>query len=104
MEAALDEFGNPSSIHQAGQRSKRVLEQARKQVAGLLDAKSSEIFFTSCKTESNKWALRGLTAANTPPGRRRVAGQERKAKHLIFSVIEHPSISLAAAGSVGVRL
>ena len=94
--AALEEAGNPSSIHQDGQRVKRSLEQARKQVAALINTKPEEIAFTSCGTESNNWALRGLITGNTPPSLRRGAGQERKAKHLIISAIEHPSVSLIA--------
>jgi len=82
---ALEESANPSSIGQAGQRAKQRLEQARRQVAALINAKPSEIYFTSCGTESNNWALRGLLAAN-----------KRKGSHLIISAIEHPSISLVA--------
>lgn len=85
MIAALDETSNPSSIHEAGRRAKQRLEQARKQIASLINAKSEEISFTSCGTESNNWALRGLIAAN-----------KRKGQHLIISAIEHPSISLVA--------
>ena len=85
MTAALDEAGNPSSIHQAGRKAKRELERARAQVASLLHAKPDELSFTSCGTESNSWALRGLVAAN-----------KRKGNHLIISAIEHPSILLVA--------
>src|SRR3989338_10733814 len=80
--AALEE-GNPSSIHQSGQRARQRLEQARKQVALLINAKPEEISFTSCGTESNNWALRGLFAAN-----------KRKGNHLVISAIEHQSVSL----------
>ncbi|MBI3996185.1 MAG: cysteine desulfurase [Candidatus Omnitrophica bacterium] len=96
MMAALDAGGNPSSVHQRGQQAKRLLTQARKQVASLINAKPEELYFTSCGTESNNWALRGLFAANTPPALRQLSGQERKGKHLIVSAIEHPSISLIA--------
>ena len=82
--AAVEE-GNPSSIDQAGQRARQRLEQARKQVALLLNAKPTEISFTSCGTESNNWALRGLFAAN-----------KRKGNHVVISAIEHPSVSLVA--------
>ena len=85
MVAVLDEFGNPSSIHRGGQRAKHALEQARGQLASLINAKPEEMYFTSCGTESNNWALRGLFAAN-----------KRKGHHLIISAIEHPSVSLVA--------
>jgi cysteine desulfurase len=85
MGAILAEAGNPSSIHQGGQRAKRWLEQARRQVAALIHATPDEVCFTSCGTESNNWALRGLVSAN-----------KRKGNHLVISAIEHPSISLAA--------
>ncbi len=85
MTAALEEVGNPSSIHADGRRAKQQLETARTQVARLINAAPAEIFFTSCGTESNNWALRGLLAAN-----------KRKGNHLIVSAIEHPSISLAS--------
>lgn len=75
---------NPSSLHQAGQEAKRALETARKQVAALINAKPDEISFTSCGTESNNWAIRGLAL-----------GYKTKGRHLILSAIEHPSVSLA---------
>ena len=85
MAAAVEEGGNPSSIHQAGQGAKQALERARKQVAALIHAKPDEISFTSCGTESNNWAIKGLFAAN-----------KRKGTHVIVSAIEHPSVTLAA--------
>ncbi|MBI4322714.1 MAG: cysteine desulfurase [Candidatus Omnitrophica bacterium] len=85
MAAWLEKFGNSSSLHAEGREAKRSLEQARKQVALLLNAKPEEIYFTSCGSESNNWALRGLLAAN-----------KRKGNHLIISSIEHPSVLLAA--------
>ena len=85
MAAALDEGGNPSSIHGAGRRAKESLERAGAQVAALIHAKPGEIHCTSCGTESNNWAVRGL-----------LAGNKRKGSHLILSAIEHPSVSLVA--------
>ena len=76
-------LGNPSTVHGAGQAAKQALATARAQVAALLNARPEEIHFTSCGTESNNWALRGLLAAN-----------RRKGSHVIISAIEHPSISL----------
>jgi len=85
MTASLEQAGNPSSIHTEGQRAKAALEQSRRQVAALINASPDEVFFTSCGTESNNWALRGLLLAN-----------KRKGNRLIISAIEHPSVSLAA--------
>jgi len=85
MEEVLSERGNPSSIHAEGRRARQHLERAREQVAALINAAPGEIYFTSCGTESNNWALRGLPAAN-----------RRKGQHLIISAIEHPSVSLMA--------
>ena len=72
-------YGNPSSIHPFGQETRRALEQARVQIAGLLMAKPEEIYFTSGGTESDNWAIRGI-AANA-------AG-----KRIITSAIEHPAV------------
>jgi cysteine desulfurase len=82
--AAVEE-GNPSSIHDAGRAAKQRLEQARKQLAALINARPEEIYFTSCGTEANNWAIKGLAAGN-----------KRKGSHLIISAIEHPSVSLIA--------
>ena len=85
MVAWLDQFGNPSSLHAFGREANQALEQARRQVASLINASPEEIYFTSCGTESNNWAIKGLLAAN-----------KRKGNHLIVSSIEHPSILLVA--------
>ncbi|MBI4354144.1 MAG: cysteine desulfurase [Candidatus Omnitrophica bacterium] len=84
MLAAL-EIGNPSSIHEAGRKARERVERTRRQVAGLIGAKAEEMYFTSCGTEANNWAIKGLFAAN-----------RRKGNHAIISAIEHPSVTLAA--------
>src|SRR5437660_10451778 len=81
--------GNPASAHAAGRRARRALEDAREQVAALLDAFPDEVVFTSGATESNNLAVFGL--AGDPPGR------------LLASPVEHPSVAeplrrVAAAG------
>ncbi|MCF6291295.1 MAG: cysteine desulfurase [Desulfobacterales bacterium] len=75
-----DDFGNPSSDHGFGEAAKHVLERARDQVAGLINAPSSRLFFTSGGTEANNLAIFSAAAAN--PAR----------KHLITSAVEHPSV------------
>jgi cysteine desulfurase len=74
-------FGNPSSVHREGQVARQALETARRRVAHSIGANQSEIIFTSGGTESNNLALLGLvrSAALTP-------------KHLITTMVEHPSV------------
>lgn len=77
MVCTLDYFGNPSSIHAEGQRSRRILEQARQKVALYLGCDEDSVIFTSGGTESNNMALRGLKDVTT-----------------IVSTIEHESVLL----------
>ncbi|MDQ0221085.1 cysteine desulfurase [Peribacillus cavernae] len=74
-------FGNPSSIHGIGARAENLLLQARKQIAELLEVKSSEIYFTSGGTEGNNLAIKGAAHANSGKG-----------KHIITTAIEHASV------------
>jgi cysteine desulfurase len=75
------EFGNPSSSHWYGVKPKQAVEAAREQVAGILNCRPDEIFFTSGGTESNNHAILG------------VARQLReKGDHIITSSFEHPAV------------
>ncbi len=76
-----EHFGNPSSFHVYGQKAKAAVEQARGEVAALVGAKPEEIVFTGCATEANNLAIQGVARA--------LAGKKR---HLITSLIEHPSV------------
>lgn len=76
-----DFYGNPSSVHQAGADAREGLEKARTRVASLIDSNPEEIYFTSCGTESNNFALNGIMDAN-----------QEKGRHIITSSIEHLSI------------
>lgn len=79
--AALDVGqANPSSVHQAGHRSRVMLADAREQVARAFGARASEVIFTSGGTEANNLAVIGLALAN-PRGR-----------HLVTTAIEHPAV------------
>lgn len=75
-------FGNPSSSYAIGRTSKEAIIKARKQVAGLINAKPEEIVFTSCATESNNLAIHGFVLANKDKG-----------KHIITSAVEHPAVT-----------
>jgi cysteine desulfurase len=77
----LEDYGNASSIHWFGQRAKAGVEKAREQVARLLNARSSEIVFTSGGTESDNAAILGIVEA---------ARAERK--HVVTTAIEHPAV------------
>ena len=61
-------FGNPSSAHALGREMKRAVDQSREQVASLIGAAdTSEIVFTSCGSESDNWAIRGVLATCRGP-------------------------------------
>ena len=77
MLEALEDFGNPSSIHSAGRLAAVRLESARKEVAELLNCRPSEIYFTSGGTEADNWAIR---AARYGDG------------HVVASAFEHHAI------------
>lgn len=53
----LDEFGNPSSVYELGRRARIKIEEARENIAGIINADPGEVLFTSGATESNNWAL-----------------------------------------------
>src|SRR5512137_1616119 len=59
MLAAMDVFGNPSSVHREGRAARAIVEAAREQVAALVNAKPGEIVFTSGATEANTFAITG---------------------------------------------
>ncbi len=80
-----EKFGNPQSLHSAGQEALEAVEDAREKVARLINAESTEILFTSSGSEANNFALKGLASAN-----------QKKGKHIILSAIEHQSILHAA--------
>src|SRR6266446_1731529 len=66
--------GNPSSLHNAGRRARRVVEESREQIAQAFGARPSEVIFTSGGTEADNLAVKGLFWArrNDSPKRRRV--------------------------------
>ncbi len=74
-------FGNPSSSHSYGLRTREAVEKARGQVAGLIRCKPDEIVFTSGGTESNNYAIKGAALAGRGRG-----------NHIITSSIEHPAV------------
>jgi cysteine desulfurase len=75
------EFGNPSSSHYYGLAPKRAVENARRQVAHILQCEPQEVFFTSGGTESNNHAICGLARTRRDKG-----------NHIITSAFEHPAV------------
>jgi cysteine desulfurase len=75
-----EHYGNPSSMHYLATSSEKAIKQARHNVAQLINADPSEIVFTSCGTESNNAAIRGVLAA--VPHK----------KHIITTRVEHPAV------------
>ncbi len=72
MTEELAQLGNPSSLHAAGRRARRVVEESREQLAEVFGARPSEIVFTSGGTEADNLAVKGLYWARHEGGRRRV--------------------------------
>jgi cysteine desulfurase len=74
-------YGNPSSMHRFGQKSKHVLEEARRTIAAAVGVQPNEIVFTSGGTESDNMAVIGTAAARRGKGR-----------HIITTAVEHPAV------------
>src|SRR5271168_5202880 len=60
MTEELGRLGNPSSLHAAGRRARRVVEESREQIAEVFGARASEVIFTSGGTEADNLAVKGL--------------------------------------------
>lgn len=75
-----DNFGNASSVYSLGSDSRNAVITAKRQIAGLINARENEIYFTSGGTESDNWAIMGS-----------VLGVKHR-PHVITSAIEHPAI------------
>jgi cysteine desulfurase len=72
MASELGHLGNPSSLHAAGRRARRVVEESREQLAEVFGARPSEVIFTSGGTEADNLAVKGLYWARHDEVRRRV--------------------------------
>ena len=89
-EAAIDamtrcmreEYGNPSSLYKIGQRAKEVLEQAREDVASVINAEPREVYFTSGGSEADNQAIRSAA----------LAGKKKGKNHIISTAFEHHAV------------
>lgn len=76
-----EQWGNPSSVYEHGRRARRALDEARDTVARVLGCRPNEIIFTSCGSESDNLAVKGVAFALQDRGR-----------HIITSAIEHHAV------------
>jgi cysteine desulfurase len=83
LREAFSVSGNPSSVHAEGRAARRLIEQAREQVAALVGAQPHNVFFTSGGTEANMLALTPAIEAG---------GQKQPRDRLLMSAIEHSSV------------
>lgn len=81
-------FGNPSSVHRYGQRAEAAVDEAHETVAAVLNCRPDEIIFTSCGSESDNLALRGVALA---------VREQTGADRILTSRAEHPAVSKTAA-------
>lgn len=77
----MEEFANASTAYEMGARSRKAIEQARADIAGIMDAMPEEIYFTSGGSESDNWAIKNIAGAKKKQGR-----------HIITSKIEHHAV------------
>ncbi|MDR2091272.1 MAG: cysteine desulfurase NifS [Clostridiales bacterium] len=76
-----EEFGNANSLHSFGLRAEKAVVEARSKIAGIINAKPVEIYFTSGGTEADNWAVKGVAGAHS-----------KKGKHIITSSVEHHAV------------
>lgn len=81
QEVLAQQWGNPSSLHEWGQRAATIVERARMQVAGLINAASESIIFTSGGTEADNLAIIGIAQSYRTP------------QHIIISSVEHSAVA-----------
>ena len=83
MMPAFDElYGNPSTIYSKGREAREAIDRAREQVAKAINCRPQEIYFTSCGTESDNWAICGIAKHYA----------EKRGKHIISTNIEHHAV------------
>ena len=81
LKMMTEDFGNPSATYALGRSAKSAVDHARKQIADALGCKAENIYFTSCGSEGDNWAI--LSGAHM---------MRRKGKHIISSQVEHDAV------------
>ena len=85
--SAAGEVGNASSLHASGRRARRMVEEAREQIAAALGARPSEVIFTGGGTESDNLAVKGIYWARRDGGKRRILASAVE-HHAVFDSVE----------------
>jgi cysteine desulfurase len=93
MAEAMGQVGNPSSLHAAGRRARRTVEESRERLAAALDARPSEVIFTGGGTEADNLAVKGIFYSRRDEARASGVRRER----VLVSSVEHHAV-LDAAG------
>ena len=78
---AMENFGNPSSMHKLGIEAEKIIKNTRMSIAGVLGVRHEDIYFTSGGTEANNTAILGFCRRN-----------KKRGMHIITTKIEHPSV------------
>ena len=81
VEALTKGYGNPSAQYALGREAKALTDRARGSVAGALGARPEQLFFTSCGTEGDNWAIRAALHQN-----------RRVGKHIVTTAVEHSAV------------
>jgi cysteine desulfurase len=82
VKTMMEDYGNPSSMHQKGVEGEKYIKEAAARIAKTMKVEEKEIYFTSGGTEADNWALIGTALAN-----------QRAGKHIITTAVEHPAVS-----------
>lgn len=77
----MENYANPSSVYSFAGKAKKAVDDTREQIAGMLHAEASEIYFTGGGSEADNWAIKGVAEA-----------YKSKGKHIITSEIEHHAV------------
>ncbi|MBO0776398.1 MAG: cysteine desulfurase, partial [Actinobacteria bacterium] len=93
MTEELAQLGNPSSLHNAGRRARRVVEESREQIAEAFGARPSEVIFTSGGTEADNLAVKGLYWARR--------GQDGRRRRVLTTTVEHHAVLDSVAWLAG---
>lgn len=86
LDAMTQVYGNPSSTHTKGREANKLLAASRKQVSNALGCMPEELFFTSCGSESDNWAIMNGADLN-----------KRNGRHIISSAVEHDAVRKSLA-------